>query len=510
MIILIYLTLVYSGYYSDVCYTTTSEDGTDISLKDRKSDFVNKDKIICQEGCIFSEYDYESHVAKCKCNVKESPPSIADMKIDKDKLLENFKDIKNIVNFEFLKCYKRLFCKEGIINNYGCYLILIIIFFHILSIFIFCASNFSLIEKKIINIASKINKNQTTLGKEIKKNTKIMDKDIFIYKAKKEKNIEKIHFGKNNLISKYPMKNNPIKKSIAKNEKLNISMSKDRIMNNNSIMKNNYIKNNYIKNIPIKNNQIKNRNIKNKINPKPIIKEKSKIRIEDNFKNYIDEEINGLPYNIAVKFDKRSFCEYYGSLLKTQHNLICVLFNNTDYNSGIIKIDLFLVGFVIEYAINALFYNDDTMHEIYESKGEFDIETQLPIIIYSSIISYILNSPLNFLALSNDIIIDFKQTKNSNNIMKKAKRLVNALNFKFFLYFIISTLFLLFFWYYISMFGAIYKNTQIHLLKDILSGFALSLFFPFAIYLLPAILRIPGLSKKKKCLYKLSKFLQSF
>ena len=158
-----------SGYYSDVCYTTTSEDGTDISLKDRKNDFVNKDKIVCQEGCIFSEYDYENHVAKCKCNVKESPPSIADMKIDKDKLLENFKDIKNIVNFEFLKCYKRLFCKEGIINNYGCYLILIIIFFHILSIFIFCASNF---EKKIINIASKINKNQTTLGKEIKKKYK--------------------------------------------------------------------------------------------------------------------------------------------------------------------------------------------------------------------------------------------------------------------------------------------------------------------------------------------------
>ena len=60
------------------------------------------------------------------------------------------------------------------------------------------------------------------------------------------------------------------------------------------------------------------------------------------------------------------------------------------------------------------------------------------------------------------------------------------------------------------MFCVIYKNTQIHLLKDILMSFVLSLFFPFAIYLLPGILRIPALSKKKKCLYNVSKFLQSF
>ena len=215
---------------------------------------------------------------------------------------------------------------------------------------------------------------------------------------------------------------------------------------------------------------------------------------------------------MAAKYDKRSYCQYYGSLIKTQHNLICVIFNNSDYNSGIIKIDLFLVGFVIEYAVNALFFNDDTMHKIYESKGQFDLETQLPIIVYSSIISYILNAPLNFLALSNDTIIGFKQSRAKNNIMKKATKLINMLNIKFIFYFIISSLFLLFFWYYISMFGAIYKNTQFHLLKDILTGFCLSFFFPFVIYLLPGFLRIPALSSKKKgkvCLYNFSKFLQS-
>ena len=137
-----------SGYYNDICYTTTSEDGTDISLKDRKAEYTKKGKIVCQEGCSFSEYDNDNKIAKCSCDVKESSPSIANMNINKEKLLENFKDIKNIVNFNFLKCYKKLFTKEGFINNYGGYLTLIIILFHILSIFILKVSNFRSIEKK--------------------------------------------------------------------------------------------------------------------------------------------------------------------------------------------------------------------------------------------------------------------------------------------------------------------------------------------------------------------------
>ena len=68
-----------SGYYNDICYTTTSEDGTDILLKDRQTEYIDKDKIVCQDDCDFTEYDYETLKAKCSCKVKETPSSIADM-----------------------------------------------------------------------------------------------------------------------------------------------------------------------------------------------------------------------------------------------------------------------------------------------------------------------------------------------------------------------------------------------------------------------------------------------
>ena len=137
-----------SKYYNDICYTTTSEDGTDILLKDRQKEFIDKDKIICQEDCDFSEYNYDSLEAKCSCQVKESSKSFVDMNINKNKLLENFKNIKNFLNFNFLVCYKKLFNKNGIINNIGCYIILAIIIFHIISIFILSGIQFSSLKKK--------------------------------------------------------------------------------------------------------------------------------------------------------------------------------------------------------------------------------------------------------------------------------------------------------------------------------------------------------------------------
>ena len=76
------------------------------------------------------------------------------------------------------------------------------------------------------------------------------------------------------------------------------------------------------------------------------------------------------------------------------------------------------------------------------------------------------------------------------------------------LYFIIGTLFLLLFWYYLSMFCAIYSKTQYHLIKDTLISFGLSLIYPFGIYLLPGMLRISSLSNPKgerEYLYKFSK-----
>ena len=40
-----------SNYYNDICSKTTSESGTDISLKDRRNEFVNNNMSLWEENC---------------------------------------------------------------------------------------------------------------------------------------------------------------------------------------------------------------------------------------------------------------------------------------------------------------------------------------------------------------------------------------------------------------------------------------------------------------------------
>ena len=74
-----------SDYYNDFCYTATSDNGTDITLEDRKNEYPSK--TACQDGCDFSVYNDTLKKAKCLCQPKESASSFKDMKIDKNKII---------------------------------------------------------------------------------------------------------------------------------------------------------------------------------------------------------------------------------------------------------------------------------------------------------------------------------------------------------------------------------------------------------------------------------------
>ena len=374
-----------SGYYNDLCYTTTSESGTDILLKDRKKEFVQGNKTVCQDDCDFAEYDYSTQKAKCSCKVKESSTSIADMKINKTKLFDNLKDFKNIANFNILVCCKNLFNTNGIIKNVGCLLILSIIILHIIFIILFYAKHLGKLKKKIKDIIFAI-KNYRLIKK--------AEKKIKEENSKNKNDINEINNpeidSKRDLVNFNGKRKKKKKKKKGKKKK----GSKTTIFNNNFIHNIDIGNNNYNKittNIIPENDEKEN---KKDIN----IKKRNKIERVKNIMKYHDDEINVMSYDLALQYDNKTYCEYYVSLLKTKHNLIFSFFNNNDYNSIIIKIDLFFIGFTIYYTVNALFYNDDTMHKIYESKGSFDLEYQLPIILYSSIISMILNTLLKILA----------------------------------------------------------------------------------------------------------------
>ncbi len=149
------------------------------------------------------------------------------------------------------------------------------------------------------------------------------------------------------------------------------------------------------------------------------------------------------------------------------------------------------------------------MHNIVEVEGKFNILYQLPNILCSSLISFILNAIILNLALSEESLIELKNHKKDKS--KIIKRFKKILIIKLILFFVVGFILLIVSWYYVSCFCLVYKNTQLYLLKDTLINFAISCATPFILCLFPGIFRIPSLKGKnpnKPLLYKFSKFIE--
>ena len=222
-----------------------------------------------------------------------------------------------------------------------------------------------------------------------------------------------------------------------------------------------------------------------------------------------DNELNSLSYKEALKYDKRTYFTYYVSLVKSKHLLFFSFHPKFDFNSRIIKIYLFFFNFTTYFFVNALFFTDETMGKINTDGGSFNFIYNLPQIIYSNLISSLINEMVKLFALTESSFIEYKKKAKKENISMLSSNFARNLKIKFTVFFILDLLLLVIFWIYLSCFSAVYKNTQIHLIKDTVISFATSFISPFAIYLLPGIFRIPSLKNKdRKILYGINQAFQ--
>ena len=181
-----------------------------------------------------------------------------------------------------------------------------------------------------------------------------------------------------------------------------------------------------------------------------------------------------------------------------------------DFNLRQIKILLFIVSFALYFCINAFFFTDETMNNIYDDNDIFNFLFQLPQIFYSSFISAVINMILEKLIITEEQILDMKKEEEREKVKHIAKKIKKCLKIKLIIFFVLTSALMIFFWYFISCFCAVYKNTQLILIEDTLISFFTSMLYPFGLKLLPGMFRIPSLRATKrdqKCIYRISRIL---
>ena len=186
------------------------------------------------------------------------------------------------------------------------------------------------------------------------------------------------------------------------------------------------------------------------------------------------------------------------------------LYPNEDYNLRSVKITLLILSFSLYFTVNGFFFSDATMNKINKDHGKYDFLYQIPQLFYSTIISAVINIIIKTISLTEKQILNIKLEKNYKEAKKKSKLIKKCLKIKLVLFFTFSLFLMLFFWYFISCFCAVYKNTQKILIIDTLVSFIISMIYPFGLNLFPGFFRIPALrakDKDKKYLYILSGYV---
>ena len=464
----------------DNCYFYYSnENSTDIILKDRMKEFNRNNLSLCEPNCVYKDYNSETKKVLCECNIKNemvlSPVIINNQSKELDIFNpENIKENLGFLNMGVIKCIKVLFSKVGFGKNISSYIFIFFLVQFIISFILYCNCGYIFLEEIINSILSKKEEDEKTEIKNEQMNEMIT-----------EGNIIKINNNKN----------------ASKNERVNILP---------------LVSNNLIEEGINSNNSNFNPAIKIDLNP---VKEEPKLNQEEKKEkdkdkekgNYDEPELNALDYTKAIIHDKRTFIEYYFSLIKRKNIILFAFYPNKDYNSIIIKLSLLSLSFSIFYFTNFAFFNEDVIHEIYLIGGKYDISFFIPKILLAFIISYFISNVIQFIFLSERNILKIKKQNSLSSANNTADKVKNTLYRKYVIFYLLGILLLIFFWLVLSIFGAVYQTTQIFIIKNTLISFAISNIYTLIISIIPSIIRIKALKSKEKnkgFMFKLSRYLQ--
>ena len=487
-------------YYKDDCFPSTSEDGTDILLNDRQKEFNDKNMSLCESECTFIEYESDLKSANCECGIKTKEFVISELINQTDALSHNFKSKKGSSNMVTMKCYYTLFTKDGLSRNIGSYILMIIIFLFIVLGVLFYKCGYPLLEEMIKQINKEKEKKNKELNIERKETTgdkglkRSNTRKSYSKKSNSEKKNSKKRKNKKDEVKSCPTGKKKKKEKTVESKKHN-GKTKLILIDNKTIKSNNNSNPNSLVQLQFK----------NIINILP--QEKNQIIESTKFPEFYDYDLNIMPYTNALEYDKRNFCDYYCSLIKTKNYIIFAFCPNKDYNSSIIKLSLFMLFFSVFYFINALFLDEQTIHKIYEDEGMYNFIYLVPHIFCSFAISHTINTVIKYIFLSERNIYEIKSAKSYD--WEKTDKIKRCLIKKYICFYCIGIICLMFFWYYLSSFGAVYQNTQIYLIINIAISFSVMLVYPFIISIFIAMLRIRALKgKNKECMYKVRRFIQ--
>ena len=187
-----------SSFYHDICTPFTNENGNDVLLDERRTDYFNENNNLCEKGCQFLGYNETIGMYTCNCPIKSSIGEIMNYEETPMEIPEDFyKKESGYSNIKVFKCSSQVFSSEGQKKNFGSYILLACFVSFIAMVALYFIKGKQLMEKEFFKLSvihgnknSKPKSDNTIPANPPKPvNTEKLDYDDFVVK-KDDKNAQ--------------------------------------------------------------------------------------------------------------------------------------------------------------------------------------------------------------------------------------------------------------------------------------------------------------------------------
>ena len=227
-----------------------------------------------------------------------------------------------------------------------------------------------------------------------------------------------------------------------------------------------------------------------------------------------DGEINELDYDNAFVHDKRNFVRIYYSFIKYNLLIYFSFLVYEDFNVNFAKIALFINYLILYLTFNTMFFNNNSIHNIYIKEGNYDIGYHAGKIIGAFVLSLIFIKLIRFwITFNRKKSLNMKLMKRYTDSKNEILRMIENYYFNLRIYFPISLLIIILLCYYVSVVCAVYIYSHKYLIVNWIICIIFHFVYSLILNFIPTTLRYLSLKEnnnKKRTMYIASRIISYF
>ena len=484
-----------SPFYNDVCFMYDSPNGRDATPNDRLNKYYPNISL-CESGCTPSKVNLTSFEAICKCEFNDimSSSGVGE-KLLEDSLGEIFEMIDNS-NIVIFKCISDVFVAKHFFKNVGTYIALGIMVGQIACVVVYYLVSYNPMLRYLYYLSeyqcSVIDLKKNKKGGDSKIKDNILSAKLQKAKAPPKKEGQKTPAVDKLILdedSKAP-------------KKLDLNSDESNAISNNKLKKKDEKSENEYSKKDKKNEQ------------KPMYEKKLKDEYDIEMNEYLKTDIEDMEFEDALKYDKRTFCEYFLEKFKEQQIIMDTFFNPEALKPMTIKIIIFFLNIILYFVINGLFYSESYVSDLFNSdkkdEGFFDFfPRSISRFIYTTLVGGIIGIIVDFVAVDEKKVkrLFLREKNNTLQIRYEISQITKDIKRNYLILVIICFVIDLISLYYVNCFNNVYPNLAGEWIKSSICVMIIFQILTLLTGLLVSLIRLIAFKCKSERIYKIKDLL---